>query len=98
MGKPEFSVSLPVLAGVIDDLTDFRKYLQEQIDSSTSIVMALGSDWDGDARAAQLQFFQTLATAMGEIDEGLGDFRAILQKAHDGYTNAIAVNKRMWNP
>lgn len=51
-GDAKFSVSLPVMGELFDDLVAFRRYLAEQIESFEHTVMALGSDWSGDARDA----------------------------------------------
>ncbi|MEC4842686.1 WXG100 family type VII secretion target [Mycobacteroides chelonae] len=92
----EFEVSVPQLKEVYDDLRAFRKYLVEQIESAETTVMRLGSDWSGQARDAQVEFFSKLAQGMAKVDEGLSEFSKSVNDAHGHYDKAIAANKSMW--
>lgn len=96
MGTSEFKVSFPGLKEVFEDLVTFRKFLAEQIESAEHTVMALGSDWSGQARDAQVEFFGLLRQGMAKVDEGLAEFSRSVDAAHGHYSKAIAVNKSMW--
>lgn len=91
-----FRVSLPVMGEVIDDLVGFRRYLAEQIESAQHVVMALGSDWSGQAREAQLQFFAELRRGMDKVDEGLAEFSESVSASKGHYETAISTNTGMW--
>lgn len=95
-GDAEFEVSLPELKAVFDDLVAFRKYLAEQIESSQQTVMRLGSDWSGDTRDAQLEFFGKLRKGLAKVDEGIADFSKSINAAHSHYNKAIKTNLSMW--
>ncbi|MFT9661176.1 WXG100 family type VII secretion target [Mycobacteroides abscessus subsp. abscessus] len=95
-GDAEFEVSVPQLKEVYEDLRAFRKYLVEQIESAETTVMRLGSDWSGQARDAQVEFFSKLAQGMAKVDEGLSEFSNSVNDAHGHYDKAIAANKSMW--
>lgn len=96
MSDPSFAVSLPVMGEVTDDLVAFRRFLAEQIESVQHTVMALGSDWGGVARDAQLEFFSELRAGLTKVDEGLAQFRDSVAAAKGHYETAIATNKSMW--
>lgn len=95
-GDAPFRVSLPVMGEVIDDLVEFRRYLSEQIESAQHVVMALGSDWSGQAREAQLQFFAELRRGMDKVDEGLAEFSESVSRSKGHYETAISTNTGMW--
>ncbi|WP_235660034.1 WXG100 family type VII secretion target [Mycobacteroides abscessus] len=89
-------MSVPQLKDVFEDLRAFRKYLAEQIEDAETTVMRLGSDWSGQARDAQVEFFSQLAQGMADIDEGLAEFSKSVNSAHGHYSKAISANKSMW--
>lgn len=89
-------MSLPVMGEVIDDLVEFRRYLAEQLESAEHVVMALGSDWSGQAREAQLAFFAELRRGLAKVDEGLAEFSESVSGSKGHYETAIATNKAMW--
>lgn len=95
-GDAEFEVSVPQLKEVFEDLRAFRKYLAGQIQDAETTVMRLGSDWSGQARDAQVEFFSQLAQGMADIDEGLAEFSKSVNSAHGHYDKAISANKSMW--
>lgn len=91
-----FRVELPALIEAVDVLGKFRDEFTGMISDCEHTVMALGSDWSGDARDAQLAFFRRLADGMRTVDEGLHEFRTGIQDAHDGYKRALDANTAMW--
>lgn len=92
----KFMVSLPVMGEVFDDLVAFRRYLAGQIEAAEHTVMALGSDWSGEARDAQVEFFSKLRQGLAKVDEGLAEFSESISRSKGHYQNAISTNKSMW--
>ncbi|WP_272937570.1 WXG100 family type VII secretion target [Mycobacteroides saopaulense] len=66
------------------------------MESSQHTVMRLGSDWSGEARDAQVEFFAKLSKGMAKVDEGLAEFSRSVNDAHDHYNKAIKTNLSMW--
>lgn len=95
-GDAEFQVSVPELKEVYEDLREFRRYLAAQIEDAHATVMKLGSDWSGEARDAQVEFFSKLAQGMAKVDEGLAEFSTSVNDAHGHYSTAVTTNKSMW--
>ncbi|MGL4306137.1 MAG: WXG100 family type VII secretion target [Mycobacteriaceae bacterium] len=94
--ESEYSINLAALADTIARLSDFRADLTEQIDHSHHLVMALGSDWSGIAREAQMTFFRQLNAGMKKVDEGIAEFREVMSDSHTHYTTALDTNISMW--
>jgi WXG100 family type VII secretion target len=94
--EAHFQVELPALLEAVDTLGRFRNEFADMIADCEQKVMALGSDWSGEARDAQVAFFRRLAEGMRRVDEGLVEFRRGISDSHTHYSNAISTNLSMW--
>ncbi|MGJ0118566.1 WXG100 family type VII secretion target [Williamsia sp. MIQD14] len=95
-GGADFEVQLPALPEAVDTLGRFRDSFTDMITECEHKVMALGSDWSGEARDAQVAFFRKLAEGMRTVDEGLAQFRRGVDDSHTHYSRAISTNLSMW--
>jgi WXG100 family type VII secretion target len=60
-------------------------------------VESLGLSWQGEAANAQQAAQQEWNSGAEELRAALGQLRDIAEQAHGSYSDAAAMNTRMWS-
>jgi WXG100 family type VII secretion target len=94
---PAFSVDLQALLGAVDQMSDFNERLEQSLARVKSSMATLSPLWRGDAAAAQQSAQQQWDSGAEELRAALGQLRDIAEKAHGIYSDAAAMNTRMWS-
>lgn len=91
-----FSVDLEALLAGVDRMSAFHSDLEQTLAAVRSSVAALGLTWHGDAASAQEAAQQQWDFGAQQLREALEQLRDIAEQAHSNYSNAAAMNQRMW--
>jgi WXG100 family type VII secretion target len=94
---PAFSVDLQALLASVDQMSDFNERLEQSLARVKSSMATLGPLWHGDAAVAQQSAQQQWESGAEELRAALGQLRDIAEKAHGSYSDAAAMNTRMWS-
>jgi ESAT-6 family protein len=94
---PAFSVDLQALLAAVDQMSDFNERLQQSLARVKSSMATLAPSWRGDAAAAQQSAQQQWDCGAEELRTALGQLRDIAEQAHGNYSDAAAMNTRMWS-
>jgi WXG100 family type VII secretion target len=94
---PAFSVDLPALLAAADQMSSFNARLEQSLARVKSSMARLDPLWRGDASAAQQSAQQQWDSGAEELRAALGQLRDIAEKAHGNYSDAAAMNTRMWS-
>jgi WXG100 family type VII secretion target len=94
---PAFSMDLQPLLAAVDQMSDFNERLEQSLAQVKSSMETLGPLWHGDAAATQQSAQQQWDSGSVELRAALGQLRDIAEKAHGNYSDAAAMNTRMWS-
>jgi WXG100 family type VII secretion target len=94
---PAFSVDLQALLASVDQMSDFNERLEQSLARIRSWMATLVPLWHGDAAVAQQSAQQQWESGAEELRAALRQLRDIAEKAHGNYSDAAAMNTRMWS-
>lgn len=92
-----FTVDLEALLAAVDQMSQFETELEQQLAQVKASVGALGLSWHGDAADAQQAAQNQWNSGAEELRAALGQLRDIAEQAHGNYSDAAAMNTRMWS-
>jgi WXG100 family type VII secretion target len=94
---PAFSVDPPALLAAVDQMSNFNERLEQSLARVKASMATLAPLWHGDAAGAQQSAQQQWESGAEELRAALGQLRDIAEKAHGNYSEAAAMNTRMWS-
>jgi WXG100 family type VII secretion target len=94
---PAFKVDLQTLLAAVDRMADFDERLEQSLARVKSSMATLAPLWHGDAAVEQESAQQQWDSGAEELRATLGQLRDIAEKAHGNYSDAAAINTRMWS-
>ncbi|MGZ5369979.1 MAG: WXG100 family type VII secretion target [Aeromicrobium sp.] len=94
---PAFSVNLESLLTAVDEMSGFHNNLEQTLARVKSSMDELGMSWHGDASAQQQSAQQQWDTGAEQLRTALGQLRDAAEQAHTNYSDAAAMNSRMWS-
>lgn len=77
-------------------MSSFHAHLETMLASVRLSVQTLGLGWHGDAASAQEAAQQQWDDGAQQLREALAQLRDIAEQAHSNYSDAVAMNTRMW--
>jgi WXG100 family type VII secretion target len=92
-----FTVDLPALMDLIDQMDKFDKTVTETCDNVAQSVTALHVSWEGSAAEQQAQAHALWEKGTAEMTAALKQLRSDVEKAHRNYDRAFAAGKAMWD-
>jgi WXG100 family type VII secretion target len=92
-----FTVDLESLLAAVDQMSQFEKQLEQSLARTKASVESLGLSWHGDAANAQQAAQNQWNSGAEELRAALGQLRDIAERAHSNYSDAAAMNTRMWS-
>jgi WXG100 family type VII secretion target len=94
---PRFTVDLEALLAAVDQMSQFEIQLEQSLAHVKVSVESLGLSWQGEASNAQQAAQQEWNSGAEELRAALGQLRDIAEQAHGNYSDAAAMNTRMWS-
>ncbi|WP_040841491.1 WXG100 family type VII secretion target [Nocardia brevicatena] len=95
MNNPEFTVNLERLDDIVTRLAGLAGYLTEQLDLIDDKVAGLDGAWETLAANAYRDAHRLWSTGAREFATGLADISDAARTAHNRYTTAAEVNRKM---
>jgi WXG100 family type VII secretion target len=92
-----FSVDLQALLAAVDQMSNFNERLEQSLARVEAAMATLTPLWRGDAAAAQQSAQQQWESGAEELRAALVQLRDIAERAHGNYSDAAAMNTRMWS-
>jgi WXG100 family type VII secretion target len=94
---PRFTVDLEALLAAVDQMSQFESQLEQSLAHVKVSVESLGLSWQAEAANAQQAAQQEWNSGAEELRAALGQLRDIAEQAHGSYSDAAAMNTRMWS-
>jgi WXG100 family type VII secretion target len=92
----EFSVDLDHLDHIVARLSGLAGFIADHLDEIDNKVATLqGSDWEGVAAQAYVDAHRQWVAGAREFTEGIRDMSDSARQAHERYTRAIELNRKM---
>lgn len=94
-GEP-YRVNLTELQNLIDDAKRLDAQVEARVEAIDRRVQQLHAQWTGVTATGHQQFVDRWKGDTAAMREALSVLQAALARAHENYSGAVDVNRRMW--